>query len=400
MNPRVSRSSALASKATGFPIARSRRSLRWISPRRDPNDITRLTPASFEPTIDYIVVKVPRWAFEKFPARRPDPDHADEVGRGSDGDRPDLQGSLHEGFPLPGTGIGGLLFTQPKKAGGLTEEEERARCSVSSACRPTAGCGRCFARSIAAGRSRICTSSRRSILVPHAVLAAGRVGQVGGAGRSARDVGRDAPDPEARRHRRRRARRDPRRRRRCGAFDPAGAGPDRPTSASTPAPPSSSRSRRTVWQLRARVRGDPTPRSKVVILGSGPNRIGQGIEFDYCCCHAAFALREEATDGDGQLQPRDRLDRLRHGGPPLFRAADVRGRLVDHRANRRPAATWRGRQRRPDAAQAGVAAPGAGIKILGTSPDSIDLAEIASDSRSCSGISASRKPPAASPPPR
>src|SRR6202008_2015923 len=68
MNPRVSRSSALASKATGFPIAKIAAKLA-LGYHRDeiPNDITRLTPASFEPTIDYVVVKYPRWNFEKFP---------------------------------------------------------------------------------------------------------------------------------------------------------------------------------------------------------------------------------------------------------------------------------------------------------------------------------------------
>ena len=68
MNPRVSRSSALASKATGFPIAKIAAKLALgYTLDEIPNDITRLTPASFEPTIDYVVVKVPRWAFEKFP---------------------------------------------------------------------------------------------------------------------------------------------------------------------------------------------------------------------------------------------------------------------------------------------------------------------------------------------
>src|SRR5206468_5281616 len=72
MNPRVSRSSALASKATGFPIAKIAAKLA-VGYRLDelPNDITRLTPASFEPTIDYIVVKYPRWNFEKFPQADP-----------------------------------------------------------------------------------------------------------------------------------------------------------------------------------------------------------------------------------------------------------------------------------------------------------------------------------------
>ena len=61
-----------------------------------------------------------------------------------------------------------------------------------------------------------------------------------------------------------------------------------------------------------------------MILGGGPNRIGQGIEFDYCCVHAVFALREDGLrDDHGQLQPRDRQHRLRHLGPPLFRAAHL-----------------------------------------------------------------------------
>ena len=69
---------------------------------------------------------------------------------------------------------------------------------------------------------------------------------------------------------------------------------------------------------------DPTSRKKVMILGSGPNRIGQGIEFDYCCCHASFALQDfERRIDHGQLQSGDRFDRLRHQRPPLLRAADA-----------------------------------------------------------------------------
>ncbi len=72
---------------------------------------------------------------------------------------------------------------------------------------------------------------------------------------------------------------------------------------------------------------EPTDRKKVMILGSGPNRIGQGIEFDYCCCHASFALQEmRRRVHHGQLQPGDRLDRLRHQRPAVLRAADARGR--------------------------------------------------------------------------
>ncbi len=71
----------------------------------------------------------------------------------------------------------------------------------------------------------------------------------------------------------------------------------------------------------------PSDRNKVIILGGGPNRIGQGIEFDYCCCHAAFALDELGIEFDhGELQPGDRLDRLRYLRPALFRAAHRGGR--------------------------------------------------------------------------
>ena len=100
---------------------------------------------------------------------------------------------------------------------------------------------------------------------------------------------------------------------------------------------------------RGRERGAAAP--SVVILGSGPNRIGQGIEFDYCCVHAAMTVREIGPRRrDDQLQPRDGLDRLRHLGPALLRAADGRGRA---RGDRRRAARGRDRPvRRPDAAAA------------------------------------------------
>ena len=94
MNPRVSRSSALASKATGFPIAKVAAKLAvGYTLDEIANDITGgATPASFEPTIDYVVTKIPRFAFEKFPGADADADHLDEIGRRGDGDRPHLPG--------------------------------------------------------------------------------------------------------------------------------------------------------------------------------------------------------------------------------------------------------------------------------------------------------------------
>ena len=103
MNPRVSRSSALASKATGFPIAKVAAKLAvGYTLDEIPNDITRETMASFEPAIDYCVVKFPRWAFEKFPGADPDSDHFHEVrGRGH-GYRENIQRGLAESDPLSG----------------------------------------------------------------------------------------------------------------------------------------------------------------------------------------------------------------------------------------------------------------------------------------------------------
>ena len=101
MNPRVSRSSALASKATGFPIAKiAARLAVGYTLQEIPNDITRATPASFEPAIDYCVVKWPRFAFEKFPGAEAGADHPHEVGRRGDGDRPDVQAGVRQGAAL------------------------------------------------------------------------------------------------------------------------------------------------------------------------------------------------------------------------------------------------------------------------------------------------------------
>ena len=95
MNPRVSRSSALASKATGFPIAKiaARLAVGYALEEID-NDITQRTPASFEPTIDYVVVKWPRFAFEKFPGADGRALHPHAVGRRGDGDRAHVQAGV------------------------------------------------------------------------------------------------------------------------------------------------------------------------------------------------------------------------------------------------------------------------------------------------------------------
>ena len=103
MNPRVCRSSALASKATGFPIAKiAARLAVGYTLDEIPNDITRETPASFEPTLDYVVVKVPRFAFEKFPGADPTLTTHMKSRRRGDGDRPQLHRGAAEGAALAG----------------------------------------------------------------------------------------------------------------------------------------------------------------------------------------------------------------------------------------------------------------------------------------------------------
>ena len=120
MNPRVSRSSALASKATGFPIAKIAAKLAvGYTLDEIPNDITRKTPASFEPTIDYVVTKVPRWAFEKFPGQPGRARNVDAVGGRGHGHRPDLPGVAPEGAAQPGG-----------RSGGLELRPGRGRCST------------------------------------------------------------------------------------------------------------------------------------------------------------------------------------------------------------------------------------------------------------------------------
>ena len=106
MNPRVSRSSALASKATGFPIAKiaAKLAVGYTLDELTQRHHRRPTPASFEPTIDYVVTKIPRFTFEKFRRRERSPDHADEVGGRGDGDRPHLPGVAAEDAARPRDG--------------------------------------------------------------------------------------------------------------------------------------------------------------------------------------------------------------------------------------------------------------------------------------------------------
>ncbi|MBA2283480.1 MAG: carbamoyl-phosphate synthase large subunit, partial [Acidimicrobiia bacterium] len=292
MNPRVSRSSALASKATGFPIAKIAAKLAvGYTLDEIPNDITKMTPASFEPVIDYVVTKVPRWAFEKFPGTlgvlgtsMQSVGEAMAIGR-------TFPESLQKAMRSLEHGRAGLNC-DPAEAelDALGDDELVARASVGTPDRPFQ-LEAALRRGI--GVERVAASTRvdpwfldqiEQIVDERAHLA-----QVGFAGM---------------------ARRDWRRAKRLGFSDVQlgylwSVDPDAVRAARVAAGVaatfktvdtcSSEFAAETPYHYSSYEDEDEvvaSDRDKVIILGSGPNRIGQGIEFDYCCVHASFALRD------------------------------------------------------------------------------------------------------------
>jgi carbamoyl-phosphate synthase large subunit len=294
MNPRVSRSSALASKATGFPIAKIAAKLALgYTLDEIPNDITRVTPASFEPSIDYVVVKIPRWNFEKFP----EADRTLTTQMKSVGEAMAIGRTFKESF------LKGLRSLELGKAAelwnGSAEEEEAddvlaRRLAVADERRMW----RVFLaleRGWSVERIHSITHIDPWFLVQFAELTemasalrgAGPAGlspetvrDARQAGFSQRDIARLAGVPDAQVEKAALAagvRRVFKRIDTCAAEFESYT----PYLYST---------------FAEECEAAPNDRPKVVILGSGPNRIGQGIEFDYCCCHAAFALREEGVE--------------------------------------------------------------------------------------------------------
>ncbi len=151
MNPRVSRSSALASKATGFPIAKIAAKLAVGYRLHElPNDITRETTACFEPTIDYVVTKVPRFAFEKFPEADADAHHADEERRRNDGHRQHVQGVVPKGAARPGGRQRRLRLRRQGPVGHARAADRRRNRRQARRSRAPSACGTCATRSRAA----------------------------------------------------------------------------------------------------------------------------------------------------------------------------------------------------------------------------------------------------------
>jgi len=380
MNPRVSRSSALASKATGFPIAKvaARLAVGYTLDELQ-NDITGVTPASFEPTIDYVVTKIPRFAFEKFPGAEAllttsmkSVGEAMAIGRS-------FQESLQKALRSMETGLTGLNEVEIKDAPnkdaligalarptpdrilviaqafrhGLTVEE------VAGACRYEPW----FLRQIRE-LVEIEEEIRRSGL-PKEQLALLNLKKRGFSdARLAELAGVAEADVMATRHRLN-VRPVYKRIDTCAAefasrtpylysaYEGDGANP-------------------------AECEADVSERTKVIILGGGPNRIGQGIEFDYCCVHAVYALREagfetimvncnpETVSTDYDTSDRLYFEPLTaEDVVELVRVEQKKGKLLGlivQFGGQTPLKLADALER-------------AGIPILGTSPDAIDLAE-------------------------
>jgi carbamoyl-phosphate synthase large subunit len=376
MNPRVSRSSALASKATGFPIAKIAAKLA-LGYHLDeiPNDITRLTPASFEPTIDYVVVKIPRWNFEKFPqADKTLTTQMKSVGEAMAIGRT-FKEAFMKGIRSLELGRSGLLFA----SSAMDEEDDaglRKRLAIPTD-RRIWDLFRAIERGWTVEQLHDITKIDPWFLRQFAEITEMR--------QSAAERGLERLEtPELKRLKR------------------AGFG-DQELALATGATESAVREKREAAGLKPVYKrvdtcaaefesftpylyssyeptceSNPTPRDKVVILGSGPNRIGQGIEFDYCCCHAAFALREEGLETvmincnpETVSTDYDTADRL-YFQPLTFE--DVMAVIETERsAGGEVSCLVQFGGQTP--LKLALALQAAGVKILGTSPDSIDLAE-------------------------
>src|SRR5213593_718931 len=295
MNPRVSRSSALASKATGFPIAKIAAMLAaGLTLDEIPNDITRRTPACFEPALDYCVVKIPRWAFEKFPAA--------EQRLGT---RMKSVGEVMAiGSIFPEALLKGMraLETGADQLPGPATPRELERLKESLA-EPSPARLRDLFRALASGESPESLSSisgvdswflrqmKRVSEADRALAGArgdekeemwrdGRVHEAKRLGISDRHLAQRLGLPEV----------EIRRRRRAHGIRPVMKAVDTCAAEFVAVTPYFY----STYEEETEVPDGDRPR--VVILGSGPNRIGQGLEFDYCCVQAALELKDRGYE--------------------------------------------------------------------------------------------------------
>jgi len=289
MNPRVSRSSALASKATGFPIAKiAARLAVGMTLDEIPNDITQKTPACFEPTIDYVVVKIPKWQFEKFPGadstlgtQMKSVGEVMAIGRTFKESLQKAIRSLEPSTPWRAPAETPNSLLREKLA---TPRPDRIHWLLTA-----------VERGLPA--AEICDLTKIDPWFIH------QIEEINQVNRRAASVTVETASKDLLREVKR-----------VGTSDEQLA----QIWKTTPAVVRLQRARYGVAPVFKRVdtcsaefesftpymystyeeedETDATPKQKIMILGSGPNRIGQGIEFDYCCCHASFALRADGFE--------------------------------------------------------------------------------------------------------
>ena len=382
MNPRVSRSSALASKATGFPIAKvAARLAVGYTLDELANDITGVTPASFEPTIDYVVTKIPRFTFEKFPGADPllttsmkSVGEAMSIGR-------TFQESLQKGLRSMETGLTGLDEVEIPGAIGDLKDAVKAALGMPRADRILV-----IAQAFRLGMSvevihAACSYDPwflrqiQGIVEAEAeVIAKGlptdkpgllRLKQMGFSDqRLAKLAGIAAADVFALRHK-------------------IGVRPVYKLIDTCAAEfPSQTPYMYSCYEgdgfNEAECESNPTAKDKVIILGGGPNRIGQGIEFDYCCVHAAYSLAEAGKETimvncnpETVSTDYDTSDRLYF--EPLTAETVIELVLKEQQNGKVLGCIVQFGGQTP--LKLANALEQANIPILGTSPDSIDLAE-------------------------
>ena len=374
MNPRVSRSSALASKATGFPIARvaAKLAVGYTLDELD-NEITgRITPASFEPSIDYVVTKVPRFDFEKFPradsrltTQMKSVGEAMAVGR-------TFQESLHKALRSLETGLAGLdeIVTDRDAPGVLDRVRRELRNAGPQRLRYLADALR-----LGVGEDEVQRLSRIDLWF---------IAQIADLVREERDLATlslDALDFEALRDLKRKGFSDARIASRLGVEE----GAVRKHRTRLGLHPVFKRVDSCAAEFRAttaymystyeeQCEAEPTDARKIIILGGGPNRIGQGIEFDYCCVQAALAMRDAGFESimvncnpETVSTDYDTSDRL------YFEPLTLEDVLEIVRVERPEGVIVQYGGQTP--LKLARALEAEGVRIVGTSPDSIDLAE-------------------------
>ncbi len=370
MNPRVSRSSALASKATGFPIAKIAAKLAvGYTLDEIPNDITKKTPACFEPTIDYVVVKIPKWQFEKFPG-------ADE-GLG-----PQMK-SVGEAMAIGRTFkealMKGIRSLETGKKVGAEKIEPRIvtqRLVTPHPERLT------YIRYALHQGMTVKELHKMTSIDPWFLYQLKEIAAIETevAQHSAETLSKDLL----------------RRAKRLGVSDERLALSIK-AGVQTVRRMREEQGVRPIYKLVDTCAAEfesytpylystyededeapPTAKKKIIILGSGPNRIGQGIEFDYCCCHAAFALRDDGYETimvncnpETVSTDYDTSDRL------YFEPLTFEDVLAVYQHESQSGAPVGVIVQFGGQTPLNLALPlkGAGVAIIGTSPESIDLAE-------------------------